>query len=188
MVPPQTTPWRRCNEKAWGSFFKGGGDSPHASILDQLLHSEAIKRAMIWASRHWLKAAPGSLKPNQPKYSILPLCQSSPSLSLPLASSPHSWMLSHLHLYLQELGDLKMTKLLSQQGLLRAIFFTDDIWFFHVVFEEGNAAMLALSSRQELGLDANLWFFGYKQLLRSLFFHQTNNPDFCEHFWAPQTK
>lgn len=188
MVPPQTTPWRRCNEKAWGSFFKGGGDSPHASILDQLLHSEAIKRAMIWASRHWLKTAPGSLKPNQPKCSILPLCQSSPSLSLPLALSPHSWMLSHLHLYLQELGDLKMTKLLSQQGLLRAIFFTDDIWFFHVVFEEGNAAKLALSSRQELGLDANPWFFGYKQLLRSLFFHQTNNPDFCEHFWAAQTK
>lgn len=81
-----------------------------------------------------------------------------------------------------------MTKPLSQQGLLRAIFFDDDIWFFHVVFGEGNAAMLALSSRQVLGLDANPWFFGNKQLLWSLFFHQTNNHDFCEPFWAAQTK
>lgn len=81
---------------------------------------------MNWASRRWLKPAPGSLKPNQPKYSIASL--SLLSFSLPPSGfvSPF-WMLSHLHLYLQELGDLKMTQPLSQLGLLGVIFFADDI-------------------------------------------------------------
>lgn len=56
---------------------------------------------------------------------------------------------------IQELGDLDMTAGIAGRG-----FFTDDASFIHVVFQEGHAAMLALSSRQMWGLSAQLRFLG----------------------------
>lgn len=45
-------------------------------------------------------------------------------------------------------------------GIAGRGFFTDDASFIHVVFQEGHAAMLALSSRQMWGLSAQLRFLG----------------------------